>query len=245
MKIGITGARGFIGSHIAKSLRVIKGVKVFSYDLPESNLLDVTALSRFVKGKDVIIHAGAVNRGTDTDVIAGTVVATYNLISVIGKLKHKPKIIFLSSVQAETETLYGISKKLAETMLADFAKTCDVQVSIFRVANVFGEGCRPFYNSVVATFCYQLARGESVEVNPSSKRFNFVYVNDLVSEIVKNATSSKKTPFYFKRVISKNELTISELAASLKRIAASKGKGLKSKLEKDLYRTYLSHKESK
>ena len=245
MKIGITGARGFIGSHISESLRAQKGVKVFSYDLPESDLLDEAALARFVKGKDVVIHAGAINRGSDTEVIAGTVVATYNLISAVKKLKHKPKIIFLSSVQAETETLYGVSKKLAETMLADFAKTCDGQVSIFRVANVFGEGCRPFYNSVVATFCYQLARGESVAVNPGDKRFNFVYVRELVSEIVKNALSTKKMPFYFKRVVSKNELTISELAASLKRIAASKGKGLRTKFEKDLYKTYLSHKETK
>lgn len=245
MKIGITGARGFIGSHISKNLRATKGVKVFSYDLPESNLLDAAAVARFVKGKDVIIHAGAINRGTDTEVIAGTVIATYNLISAVSKLKRKPKIIFLSSIQAETETLYGVSKKMAETMLADFAKTCDVQVSIFRVANVFGEGCKPFYNSVVATFCYQLAHGESIAVNPNNKKFNFVYVGDLVSTIVKNATSAKKAPFYFTRVVSKNELTISELAGLLKRVVASEGRGLKSKFEKDLYKTYTTHKEKK
>lgn len=241
MKIGITGARGFIGTHIVSRLREKKGVSIAECSRPACNMLDAQDVAQFVRGKDVIIHAAAVNRGTDTEVIAGTIVSVYNLISAASKQKKKPKIIFLSSIQAETETIYGQAKRLAEVMLEEYSKSYRAPVSIFRIANVFGEGCRPFYNSVVATFCHQLARGEAITVNPNNKKFNFVYVGDLADEIIKESFVARAKLFSFKRVTSKNELTIPALALLLKKISISGGKGLKNSFEKKLYATYTSY----
>ncbi len=242
MKIGITGSRGFIGSHIAAFVRAKKGTRVFSFDLPQQNMLDAAQVAAFIKDKDVIIHAAAVNRGTDTEVIAGTVVSTFNLIEAMRRLKKKPKLIFLSSVQAETDSLYGRAKLLAETMLQDYAQTHKAPIAVFRLANVFGEGCRPFYNSVIATFCHQLARGEKLAVNPSDKKFNFVYVNDVAALVVKEVGTRRAKPFYFKRVTSKDAFTVTELATLLTRLAKlPSARGLKSKFEKDLFATYQSY----
>lgn len=243
LKIGITGSQGFIGSHIAAVLKN-QGVELYFFDLPKNDLLKPEKnLENFIKNKDVIIHAAAVNRGTDAEIIAGSVVSTYNLISAVGKLKERPKLIFLSSIQAETETLYGKSKRLAEIMLEDFSKRIKTPVSTFRLTNVFGEGCRPFYNSAVATFCYQTVKGKELTVNSESKnkKINLIYVGDVAQIIAKETLIRRKPPFYLKKIESKNEITVGDL---VKLIQSFKNKPkLKLKFHKDLYKTYLSYEK--
>lgn len=252
LKIGITGNQGFIGSHIAAALKN-QGHKLFFFDLPKNDLLKPEKnLENFVKDKNAIIHAAAVNRGTDAEIIAGNVVVTYNLISAMEKCKSKAKLIYLSSIQAETDTLYGKSKQLTEVMLEDFSNRNKIPVSIFRLTNVFGEGCKPFYNSVVATFCYQVANGKELTVNPESrnKKINLIYVKDAVKEIVKEISCRRKNNFYLKKVNSKNIISIGDLA---KLIQNFKNKprlkflpaGRRGKFHKDLYKTYLSYSNGK
>ena len=213
------------------------------FDLPENDLLKQGKdLENFVKDNDVIIHTAAVNRGTDEEIIAGSVVAVYNLISAIKKLKKRPKLIFLSSIQAETDTLYGMAKKMAEIILEDFSKKNKAPVSIFRLTNVFGEGCRPFYNSVIATFCYQVANNQDLKINGNSK-FKFIYIGDLIKIINKELKIERKNNFYLKKVSSVNEVSISDLARIIQSFK-NKPK-LKSKFHKILYKTYLSYKNGK
>lgn len=244
MRIGITGSNGFIGSHIVKELRKKRGVKIEFFDYPEHDLFDFLAVKKFAKGKDVIIHAAAVNRGSDTAVVAGTVVATFNLIQAIEDGGRKPKIIFLSSIQAETDTLYGKAKRMAEVMLEDLAKSKKIPVTVFRITNVFGEGCRPFYNSAVATFCYQTARGEALTVHESSKnkKLNLIYVGDVARTLVKEASFRRKELFVLKRLTSKNEITVGDLAEHIWSFRTKKNAAkLKSKFKRDLYKTYRSY----
>jgi len=245
-KIGITGSQGFIASHIVNLLKDRRDISLSFFDLPKNNLLEPSsALKKFVNDKDVIIHTAAVNRGTDAEIIAGSIVATYNLISAMRKIKSHAKLIFLSSIQAENETLYGQSKKIVEIMLQDFSKRYQMPVSIFRLTNVFGEGCRPFYNSVVATFCYQVANNQEVTVHPESKnkKINLIYVKDVAKIIIREIFVRRKKIFYFKRVASNNWISISELAELIKSFKNLKDKKLlKSKFYKDLYKTYLSYR---
>jgi len=252
LKIGITGSKGFIGGNIAAALEN-KNIRLFFFDLPKNDLLKLgKSLENFVKNKDVIIHAAAINRGTDAEVIAGNVVATYNLISMIEKYlpaevkakagKNHTKLIYLSSIQAETDTLYGKSKWLAEIMLEDFSNTTKIPVSIFRLTNVFGEGCKPFYNSVVATFCYQAANNKELKVNRESrsKKINLIYIGDVVEIIIKEIFARRKNQFYFKIIDSKNEISVGDLADLIKSFKNNKFKA-KNKFYKDLYKTYLSY----
>lgn len=240
MKIGITGGRGFIGKHLTDAIKK-NGWKAVSFDMPENDLLnpDLAALKKFVLGSDAVIHTAAVNRGTDTEVIAGSVAATYNLISAMEKYKSKAKLIFISSIQAETDSLYGKAKKMTEIMLEDFSKRTGTPVTVFRLTNVFGEGGRPFYNSVVATFCHQVANGKELTVNPSDKKFRFVYVGDIAKIIIKESKEKRKKPFYLKILSSGNELTIPELAKVI--TGFKNGIKPKSRFQKDLYKTYLSY----
>jgi len=242
MKIGITGSNGFIGKHLIKTLDAKENIQLSYFNLPKDDLLKPTFLRNFVFGKDIVIHTAAINKGSDAEIISGSVVATYNLVSAISKLKVKPKLIFLSSIQAETDTVYGLSKKLTEVMLQSFSKDYKIPVSIFRVANVFGENCKPFYNSVVATFCYQTANNKKITIKVKRKKVNFVYVKDLVKIISKEIFIRRKKLFYFKRVSSNNIITIGRLASLINSFKHLKNsKKLKSKFNKDLYNTYLSY----
>lgn len=242
MRIGITGAKGFIGKHIINALKNKKNVELFYCDLPSCDILKPGSFKKFIEGKDVIIHTAAINRGTDIEVVVGTVVAVNNLISVVEKLKNKPKIIYLSSIQAETETIYGLSKKLAEIMLKDFSEGAKTAVSIFRLTNVFGERCKPFYNSVVATFCHQIANSKKITIHSQSrnKKINLIYVKNVADLIVKEALIKRKNPSYFKRVFSKNEIKIGELAKLIESFKVGNFKQ-KTSFDKNLYKTYLSY----
>jgi len=245
MKIGITGSRGFIGRHLVNTFKNKKGVTVYDCDLPECNLLRPNnSFKNFVHKKDIIIHIAAINRGTDEEIITGSVVATHNLISAIKKTQGKPKLIFLSSTQAETETIYGLSKKLTEVMLKSFSIRYKMPVVIFRTTNVFGEGCRPFYNSVVATFCYQVAKNKRLIVTNKKRRMNLIYVKDLAKIISNEVFAKRKQPFYFKRITTDNIITVEKLARLIKSFDKIKDpQKLKTKFYKDLYRTYLSYKK--
>lgn len=242
MKIGITGSSGFIGKHLVDALGKKKNINLSHFDLPKYDLLNPDSLKSFVKNKNIIVHTAAVNRGTDKEIIAGSVVATYNLISAMEKFNNKTKLIYLSSIQAETNTVYGLSKKLTEIMLEDFSQEYKTPVTIFRLTNVFGEDCCPFYNSVVATFCHQVTNNKKIIIKNGDKKINFIYVNDVIKKIVKEIFAKRKKIFYFKKVDSKNTITIKNLAHLIKSFKNLKNpKKLKSKFYRDLYKTYLSY----
>lgn len=245
MKIGLTGNQGFIGKHLANALKENKNTNLTGCDLPKCDLLLGQSLTRFVQGKDIIIHAAAINRGSDTAVIAGSVVATYNLLTALEKARSKAKIVYLSSIQAENNSAYGLSKRLAEIMLENFSKEQKVKVAVLRLTNVFGEGCRPFYNSVVATFCYQVAHGEKIVIKNSDKKINFLYVKDAAKTILKEAFKPQKKLFNIKTIKTNNEIAVGGLAKLIKSFSKIKNsQTLKQKFHKDLYKTYLSYKKS-
>lgn len=242
MNIGITGSRGFIGGHIKEILKIDKRLKLFFCDLPEGNLLESVSLKNFVKNKQVIIHAAAVNRGTDIEVIAGTVVATYNLLAAMREVKSRTKLIFLSSTQAETDSVYGLSKRLAEAMLMNFSRENKSAVSVFRLPNVFGEGCRPFYNSVVATFCYQAAKNQRFTIKNGGRKIKFVYIQDAVKIIADEIFKKRKKLFFFKKIVFQNELSVSELVKLIKSFKnLNDPRKLKSKFCQNLFRVYSSY----
>lgn len=243
IKIGITGSDGFIGKYLADVLKRRKNIKLSYFDLPKNDLFNLASVERFVAGQDVIIHAAAVNRGKNFEIIAGSVAATYNLISAVKKSKtnKKTKVIFLSSTQSETDTIYGLSKKLAEIMLQDFSQEHRWPISILRLTNVFGEGCRPFYNSVVATFCFQVARGKNPVISNSQKKISLIYIKDVADIVLKEIFARRKTPFYFKRVDLNNKITVGNLAKLIKSFRLLKGpQKLKRRFYKDIYNTYES-----
>jgi UDP-2-acetamido-2,6-beta-L-arabino-hexul-4-ose reductase len=244
IRIGITGANEFLGKHIERALKEKRSGVVFG--LSKLNTLNPNKLKKFVRDKDVVVHVAAIHRGTEIQLVKGNVAPAYNIVSAIRKSKKRPKIIFISSVQAKTDSVYGQTKRLAEIMLEEYSRNEQAPVTIFRVTNEFGEWAKPFYNSVIATFCCQLTKGLEISVNSSPKKINFIYAGDIAKAVVGEVSKKRKKLFNLMTTTSKNNESVSKIANILKSFSKNNKRPiLKNKFYNDLYNTYLSYAKSK
>ncbi len=208
MRIGLTGASGFIGSHLLNALKQLPGVSVSTLSRKnKTSPPTLEELTSFVQDKDLIYHLAGVNRGSDEEILRGNILATLNLLVAL-KTHGSPKtrIVFASSSQVyklsevtggikesratEPESVYGIGKKTAEDLL----RISGFPHITLRLANVYGPGCRPDYNSVIATFCDRVVHQKPLVVNgDGSQGRDFIYIDDVIRALVL-AGAGKKFP---------------------------------------------------
>ena len=104
--------------------------------------------------------------------------------------KHHGKripVLYSSSIQAERNNPYGLSKKAAEDALLQLEQNTGISVYIYRLANVFGKWCKPNYNSMVATFCHNIIRDIPIEIHNEDAEVKLVYVDDVVQSLITTA----------------------------------------------------------
>ena len=190
IKIGITGQAGFVGTHLFNTL----GLTPHKYErvpFEDSFFADDSILKSFVSKCDVIVHLAAMNRHNDPEVIYSTNIdLVKKLISACKSTESKAHILFSSSTQEERDNLYGKSKKEGRGLLEAWAKENGSPFSGLVIPNVFGPFGNPYYNSVVATFCYQLTRGEHPKIDVDGE-IKLIYVAELVDFIIKLIDSKK------------------------------------------------------
>lgn len=178
MRVGITGQSGFIGYHLANYLSTKREeIEIISYS--GDYFSDPSKLRAFANECDVIVHLAGLNRGPDNELYDTNVHLASALIKSTEENSHKPRIIFASSTQEERDNSYGKSKRDASNLFIDWAERNDSTFNALIIPNVFGPFCKPFYNSVVATFCYQLTHGQEPRVE-NDAILGLIYVNDLV-----------------------------------------------------------------
>jgi UDP-2-acetamido-2,6-beta-L-arabino-hexul-4-ose reductase len=134
---------------------------------------------------DVVYHLAGVNRPEKIDDFeTGNVDVTRTIVSVLEKLSRKPYIVMSSSTQAELDNPYGKSKKKAEEVLLEYSKKTGAKIFIYRLPGVFGKWSKPNYNTVVATFCYNIARGLDIAISDRNSEIELVYIDDVVNEFI-------------------------------------------------------------
>ncbi len=106
------------------------------------------------------------------------------MCEILRRQGSAPLVVLPSSTQAALENPYGRSKREAEELLAAFAHETGAQTRVFRLPGVFGKWCRPDYNSVVATFCYRIARGEEICISDPGHVIELVHIDDVVGAFV-------------------------------------------------------------
>lgn len=184
LKVGITGQAGFVGKHLYNTLNLFNE-KYTLITFEKTYFENDNLLNQFVSQCDVIVHLAAMNRHNDPNVIFETNVGLVNkLVNALQQTQSKAHVIFSSSTQEEKDNLYGKSKKEGRELLTDWAKNANAKFSGLVIPNVFGPFGHPYYNSVVATFCHQIARGEKPKID-SNGQINLIYVGELVNEIIK------------------------------------------------------------
>jgi UDP-2-acetamido-2,6-beta-L-arabino-hexul-4-ose reductase len=177
-KVVVTGAKGFIGRHLVEALNRRPAVEVRGFDIDSSPEVFVEAL----RETDVVFHLAGVNRPERVEEYEeGNCLLTKKLCKVLEETGRTPMVVFSSSIQAELDTPYGKSKLRAEEALKDWSKRTGAGVAIFRLKNVFGKWCRPNYNSVVATFCHNLAKSLPISISDPVKKIELVYIDDVIS----------------------------------------------------------------
>ena len=188
MNILVTGSKGFIGKHICFKLNLLKQ-NVFEFDIDNSD----EQLIEFVKKCDFIIHLAGINRPLNNEEFYnGNTNFTYKLVELINQYNQEVPIIMSSSIQATLDNDYGKSKLYAENYILDHVNNA----YIYRLYNVFGKWCKPNYNSVVATFCYNIANNLDIKINNPNTIVTYNYIDDIVEEfisvILKNKIAKNK-----------------------------------------------------
>ncbi len=180
-RVGITGQVGFVGYHLWCALR--RRSDIFeTVEFEDAWYMDESRLAGFAERTDVIVHLAGMNRGDPDEIYRTNLALTEKLIVALQKTGRTPHIIFASSTQRTLDNPYGRSKRKAEELLNAWSKESGANVTTLVIPNVFGPFGRPFYNSVVATFCHQLTHAEIPQIHVDSE-MPLVYVGDLVERI--------------------------------------------------------------
>lgn len=188
-KIGITGQNGFVGSYLFNRISLLKEeftLVPFSRSYFES----ADQLTEWVKQCDVIVHLAALNRHPDQQVIHDTNLELVQLlVNALSKAGNNPHVLFSSSTQEERDNLYGKSKKGGRELLVKWAEEHQAQFTGLVVPNVFGPFGKPFYNSVVATFCHQLCNGQTPKIDQDG-HLKLIHVDELSTLIISEIRSN-------------------------------------------------------
>jgi UDP-2-acetamido-2,6-beta-L-arabino-hexul-4-ose reductase len=237
----VTGSDGFIGRRVTDLLRR-EGHEVLTYeaDDPSSRLGELLAESDFV------FHFAGVNRPSDQAEFENVNASlTRELCEVAGRAASNPVIVLASSTQALLDNPYGVSKRHAEEAVERAVKKGGRAV-IFRLPNVFGPGCRPNYNSVVATFAHNAANGLPLEIHDPGREVTLVYVHDVAGAmlgVIDSPPSVGKAEF--REVAPVSRATLQELAATLIGYRQSRTNAaapvVSDEFGRKLYATYLSY----
>jgi UDP-2-acetamido-2,6-beta-L-arabino-hexul-4-ose reductase len=184
LRIGITGQAGFIGTHLFNTLSLV-GEKYTTIPFKDEFYDSPPELEEFVSKCDVIIHLAAMNRHKDPNVIYETnIKLVRDLITALESTNSSPHILFSSSIQEDRDNLYGVSKKEGRRLFAEWAKRNNAKFTGLIIPNVFGPFGGPYYNSVIATFCYQLTHGETPTIDTDGT-LSLIYVDQLIEEVQK------------------------------------------------------------
>jgi UDP-2-acetamido-2,6-beta-L-arabino-hexul-4-ose reductase len=241
----VTGSAGFIGKHVCLALRRAECFEVLEIDAAN----DLTELAAMVSRSDFVIHLAGVNRPKDdSEFTAGNRDLTRSLCEMVAKDGRGVPVAMTSSIQAVRDNPYGNSKRMAEDALLEHQRASGAPVYLYRLPNVFGKWSRPNYNTVVATFCHNISRGLPVTVSDRAAELRFVYIDDVVAELVGLAANGDSvTPGVYREVRPVHSITLGELHDLIVFFREAREKSLLPDLGKPLvkalYTTYLAFLE--
>ena len=241
MRILITGANGFVGKNLVAELRNRGYEYLYLYNR-ENTKAD---LAEWTKNCEFVFHLAGVNRPeNEEEFMESNADLTSQLIELLEKNGNQAPIMLSSSIQAEKDNPYGKSKKAGEDYLLEYSQRNNIPVYIYRFSNLYGKWSRPNYNTVVATFCHNIARNIPIQVNDPSVEITFQYIDDVVNELINCLEGNPTKSGQFYDVPEKDTRTLSEVAELIQSFKKSRQNlevpNMSNSFTKNLYSTYLS-----
>lgn len=246
MRTLVTGADGFIGKNLVSFLSTKNELEIIRFCRNNKR----EELSNILPTVDCVIHLAGVNRSAQKkDFYDGNHALTKQLCEEIRAIGRKIPIVFASSIQASLDNDYGRSKLAAENELLSMASDTGSKIYIYRLPNVFGKWAKHNYNSVVATFCYNISRGIPITIHDAEKTIRLVYIDDLVQSLFDLINDIKSDSAIFAdkyvNVSPEYKTSIAGLASQIKRFRFMRNNNLAEPvgagLVRALYSTYMSY----
>jgi UDP-2-acetamido-2,6-beta-L-arabino-hexul-4-ose reductase len=237
----ITGADGFIGKNLFVRLKEQAKFEILSFIRGDTS----EALLAMVEKADAIVHLAGENRPSDvTNFALVNTELTRTLCDAIRATGRNIPFILISSKQAAHDNPYGKSKLAAEQLAEALAYETNNSTIIYRLPGVFGKWCKPNYNSVVATFCHNIARDLPIQIHDAAVTLQLTYIDDVVDDLLRALDTSK--PGLFKGEISqKYSITLGELAEQITAFKNCRTSLISERvgtgLTRALYATYISY----
>lgn len=210
-KILITGADGFIGKNLALRLNELSNMQVMKFVRGDS----LEFLSQMILKADLVINLAGENRPNTLHELNKNQEIVKNICSAMKFMNRNLPIIHASSVQIKLNNPYGKSKLESEKILADYARESGVSVLVYRLPGVFGKWCKPNYNSVVATFCHNVARDLAIEIHDPSAILDLVYIDDVIDNFLR-AFENTQIGFKIVNVDPVYQVSVCELASIIR-----------------------------
>lgn len=244
MKILITGSNGFIAKNLIAELKN-RGYRNLMLCNRGTSLEE---LEDFLTQCDILVHLAGVNRpGSEDEYFTENVGFTEKLVNILKKKKRKIHIIFSSTIQVGRHKHYEESKRRAEKILESYADESESSLTVFRIPNVFGKWCKPNYNSVVATFCYNISHHLEIRVDNPDTQMKLAYIDDVVNDFISYIGDGKRGMKEYARLSETYQITVGWLAQTIQSFQCEREQlqipDVGSPLIKKLYSTYLSYLE--
>ena len=245
MRIVISGHTGFVGGHLLRNLKL----HFSNYKLILLNKVDFRSenFNNKIQKEDFIYHFAGVNRAdTDKEVYSSNIEINSSLLKHLESINFKGKLYFSSSLQEDSDSLYGKAKKTAREDFERISKKLGFTFYSSLTPNVFGPFCKPFYNSFIATFSHKLLNNQNPTIITDNS-VKLIYINDYISSLLELLEGKTQT-INFDLL---KEIKVSEVLEKLnlffkQYIQENKIPNLESKFDKDLFntfRSYINHKE--
>lgn len=241
MKVLVTGSQGFIGRNLIEALANIDGLTILTHTRHDSE----RELLKKLETTDFIFHLAGVNRNnSNSEFVKVNVELTRTIVDYLNLLRRKIPIVFTSSIQSGSETIYGRTKSEAESILLNYAKDTGARVRIYKLPNVFGKWSKPDYNSAIATFCYRVVNNLPINVPDPIASLRLVYIDDVVKTFARDLEINAANNA-FGVVKPEFDTTVGEVLRSIRNfkdsLEASNQLEQKSELIHNLYLTYLTY----
>ncbi len=242
MDVTITGATGFVGRNLTSWLAAGREHRVLRFDRDDG----WPALAAGLDQAEFVFHLAGVNRPEhDREYVAGNAELTEQICDHLLRRGRPVTLLLSSSIQAALDNPYGRSKAAAESIVAAYARQSGATVFIYRLANIFGKWCRPNYNSVVATFCHNIARDLPITLSDPSRMLTLAYVDDVIRHFVGELAVFDEDGVIHRSVKPTTQVTLGELARQILEFRTSRNTlrmpDFNDPFMGKLYATYLSY----
>lgn len=204
-KVLVTGASGFIGTHLIQKLRANQ------HDVTEVNRIagDIAddATWAHLSHAEVVIHlAGRAYVPDSWNDPAGFLKT--NLHGTVCALeycrRHNARLVFLSSymygkpeklpipesASLQANNPYALSKKLAEETCRFYADYFGVKIIVLRPFNIYGPGQAKHF--LIPSIVDQVTEGNEIHVKDLEPKRDYVYVEDVADAITMAVGLDKK-----------------------------------------------------